>query len=768
MDNSNSPFDSYRLSVLLAERWQENVEVYFTKCLATGYSGAMVCQVEIHESQSKVSFAVVKVAGDGKNSDLEREFDAMDIIRKEWPAENIPDHCVLFVDSELVNGRPNAAVLVTSFAHPMETKISTLRELLNTDMARGIVAIEKTVQFYNLLLLNQSERNSFPICARNYLLEMFGEGLSQKLLSCDWMAWSGISPECSNLIIGDHVLPNAAYVLNNPDIWENEVFSAPRVLLHGDLNIDNLIILPDGRFVFIDFEKSRRGIVYWDISFLIMWIAQFTLLDGKELHISDLKNLILRVAQPLEPDEKFELGKLGCKMEPFAGFASNFLFPLGTSADNLSPSLPGPNRRKAASLGIAAAALARAYYQFRAAANNLGSHDLALSQRLNGLFFYALSCAALKRGEFLKPQVGGRSQNLMEIEKNITSAGDCDFKVVEMLQSALELPIQSKNEKSPAIYVKLVFEVPLDLRHYQLKGWERITNHGPWGYLSKLNISSDSRVRKATENILLWDLSENGPQPLVFCLDKSVLSETWNIVYKSFQLSLCEIDMIPLARGAAMIGFLFKRGACLVGDYLKWISYRNFGKLNLVPDRTHADRKHSALTIGGLRHELIKAIQEDRYPQLDAVGTSRSDMDFPKVFQHLMWPDLDIDLRSLDGSVQGQALAMLATLSRLRTGYPKDGPESYDSWKHRQSEKSLYCISKKAFTLVSDPELEFNRQSKPFVFMQSNYMLWVMAREIVRKSKESGDVLLKCIDEDLRKEIFKRCLQFHLKQEQVS
>ena len=53
-------------------------------------------------------------------------------------------------------------------------------------------------------------------------------------------------------------------------------FSAPPVLLHGDCNVHNLILKPDGRICFLDWEMVRMGNWSWDYaSALLGWWPHF-------------------------------------------------------------------------------------------------------------------------------------------------------------------------------------------------------------------------------------------------------------------------------------------------------------------------------------------------------------------------------------------------------------------------------------------------------------------------------------------------------------
>jgi hypothetical protein len=754
------PFSTSRLSELLSQKWGFEILVVFSRELSQGKSGAGVCLVEIHAPRG-IEYAVVKIAGAGKNDDLQREAAAMDQVSELWPLDVLPQRWALFrePDPDLVPDRPEAAVLVTSFVQPKDADVITFKELLGRDMGRSTNALTQLTKFYGKVLDGQRASARVTGSALEHFLGTLGDNLREKLTVCDWLGWAGIDPGRSQILVGGTAYPNAAYVFNSMDCWDDMWFTAPWIPLHGDLNADNLMILPDDRQVFIDFEKFRPGMAYWDLAFLLMWTAQIVLLDDREAPL----DVLLDVARGYAATDgsRSEDGlAFGSNLEPFAALARQFLYPLGGPLDStVSEGYASDSIRKSAALCVAGAALARAFYQFRAATRARDA-QAALRNRRHGLFFYALSCAAFQRSEVLRLPLCGECQSLSALDAVPATSP----KNEPNLKAALGLPIRSTRQDWPAAFTKLVFEIPLPETARSFAGWQS-PRQGLYGYFSKLNIATNSALRQAVFAVLVRDGAHNPAMPLVFELKgealRELVGEAKNLEISGMVLTLAGLDLVPLVGARALLGMRFEVPGCQVEAYLKWISARNFSKCQLTGPRRHNGDKGRCVSLGAVRDELATALLENRAPRTVPARRPASDPDMPSVLQYVLWPDFRDETQPLDGTAAGRAQALIATLSRPKENYPKQAGNDLQSWRHPDSPRSLYCLSPKAFTLFSSPDLEFNRHIKPDVFMQANYILWLLARELARTGDEQAALAVaRGCEESLRAGIFEKCFAY--------
>jgi len=197
-----------------------------------------------------------------------------------------------------------------------------------------------------------------------------------------------IQKEKQFINIEGKLFPNIIFYLENPDFWTKDGFSTFYFIVHGDLNLDNIIFKSDRNFVLIDFEKVRETVIHFDLTFLICWFAQVFMLEtSAEKDWNSILNFIPQIISYLKnPPEEINSQPA---TENFKQILAE-IYPFKRNLDE--------NSKKSFHLSLTAASLLRSFYEMR---DFERSSLKNLKNKKNGLFFYALACQLLADLDFI-------------------------------------------------------------------------------------------------------------------------------------------------------------------------------------------------------------------------------------------------------------------------------------------------------------------------------------------------------------------------------
>jgi len=326
--------------------------------------------------------------------------------------------------------------------------------------------------------------------------------------------------------------------------------------------------------------------------------------------------------------------------------------------------------------------------------------------------------------------------------------------------AALDLPIGSKLVSIPTFRTRLVYRFPMPEGSLltEIPGWTRETNYeDEHSFLSGCDIATNVRMKEATENVLTWRDDEEGtPIPLVHKLDIEKYTENRNWLDRANGFRLTGADFIPVQNGrVGLLGFVFQGQANDIRQYLDWASSRMFGRQWITNQQ---GTKKTGFQFGTIVRELRQAIIDNRSPVVpEGEGRSKGR---PHLFQYVLVPeDFSWPASGNQDKVFETASALLSSVSRPKSGYPKDDPRSFEFWTHPQARKTRYCIHENAVTSFASASEEFNRSTKMKIFLEANYMQWVVAQEARKIGKDVAS-LRKYYTLDVRKAFFDHCCRF--------
>ncbi len=358
--------------------------------LQQGYSGSRIFLAEIfYKNIQTTNFAVIKVESKNQHkNDLAREILGYKAILEFWVSEikeHLPQNSFLFPN--IINNRKMSNLLFSSFADEQNTKnVETLREGLTTQFDTYSQHFENIKQLYQIQFQNFDNTNKefqIPFTHFSNILEF-------KMKKITKFAWHDfeIDKTKKSININGKLFPNIIYYLNKGvKLWNDTAFSIFYFTIHGDLNLDNIIIKSDGKFVLIDFEKARKNVFSFDFAFLLTWSAQTLMIENsKNKDWKSLLNFIPQIVNYIKNPRK--------KLDSFPEVTNfkNILQKLYPLKKDISQ-----NSVKAFQLSLMAATLLRAFYEFR----DYSKSSKNIQNKKNGLFFYALACQLLDNPDFI-------------------------------------------------------------------------------------------------------------------------------------------------------------------------------------------------------------------------------------------------------------------------------------------------------------------------------------------------------------------------------
>lgn len=360
--------------------------------LKKGFSGFPVYLTEVFfKDDSTTNFAVIKTEtgkpGNFQN-ELQREFSGSKMFRKNWNKyENLPSKTLLLSEPELLIGASEANVLLSSFAEKEQTKnVFTLREGLNTKFTFYLPVISRIKNFYEEKFYSLKSENKKFLTPFEHLNNILDSKL-EKIEKFDWEGF-GIEKAKQFINIDGRLFPNILYYLfSGSEKFNQSAFSTFYYPIHGDMNLENIIIKSDGEFVLIDFDKTRESVFFYDLTFFICWTVQIFLLENSENESWELLlNLIPELIEFTgNPERNLDL-------TPNANNFSRIL-------ENIYPFRKkfSQNSLNGFLLCLCASSLLRSFYELR----DCNKNDRNQKNRKNGIFFYALACRLFDNEDFL-------------------------------------------------------------------------------------------------------------------------------------------------------------------------------------------------------------------------------------------------------------------------------------------------------------------------------------------------------------------------------
>lgn len=712
------------------------------KVLTGGLSGAQICAVYIHDAQGKVHLAVLKVSE--KEQDLVADVDGARLLKGSWLGCFTPQFvCCVSVGE----GRSCA---VSAFAGGNTTSVGSLLDAMREDQDAARKMLRRVVDVYVQQMLQPRQRKTLSHHA--LMKAMLTPDLLKKFDDFDWSG-AGINPNVGHVLVVDRLCPNPLFTLSRPEIWKDTFpISIAWEPLHGDLNADNLFLPKHDDFVLIDFEKARIGLPLYDVAFLLMWLVQKMHLDKKSADHSAME-LAKRLARAFKDPASY------CPTDDTASVdaaVKEILLPLSTLADRANKAkITGPEwLHTSAALALATASLARSFYELRSAER--ASEDPCQSRsvhRRNGLFYYAISSLFIDLADTVSSEKAGYEDFTLPTSYRRPSTATTP----ELYQPALALPVHCDTVARRSFATRLIWRIPLRLpvTVSELAGWRRFTKVEQYSFFSKCRIETNATLARLTDDVLVWADHEAVRLPLVFELDRQLLTTTRKLRCKDGppDLRLVNVDLIPTLSGRmAWLGLRFEGGSCSLRQYLTWLSTRSFGKLAFVDSR----KATPSVTLGRVIDEIRASLADQRRPDISAEGAAPTG-EQPEFFQFLLsprWPAAGPEIASL-------AWRLLCTASRPRTGYPKDAAQRLEPWVPEHVEGSAwYGAVPKGATVWADGGNSFNAQTKPSVFGKAEYLLWVIA-QTMRHLRRSDDDIME-LSESLE-EVRGRALQYFWK-----
>jgi hypothetical protein len=365
------PVNLDKLREVLQQKQHVVKDITESKQLSAGYSGAEVWLVE-EQYDKVIRYAVLKVSRGGKtDTDLQNEKKGYAQIKEDKIFDgHLPEDVFLFGKEDGLTAQPRC-ILYTTFVTPQGTEqIDSLGNIILEQNEKASDVLEKIAAFYNGVIDNAKGKQQPANTAFEHLAQCLDLDKMKDFPGTKY----GIDAQNPSVLIDNEVKPNLLYFLSHQG-WKTERFKIPYTFLHGDLNLDNILVLPDQNFAMIDFEKAKNTLAFYDLAFLTMWIIQKTALE-KCVHSDKLLQLVKHLTCKARGQEP-----------PNVCIDHQHCLHL---FEQILPKTPHQNDRKAWLLSLAAAALRRSFYEFRDAGK---PETVAPGQHVNsGIFFYALAC----------------------------------------------------------------------------------------------------------------------------------------------------------------------------------------------------------------------------------------------------------------------------------------------------------------------------------------------------------------------------------------
>ncbi len=331
----------------------------------------------------------------------------------------------------------------------------------------------------------------------------------------------------------------------------------------------------------------------------------------------------------------------------------------------------------------------------------------------------------------------------------------------EVRSKAMALPIACRSAPARSFVTRLIYPIRMTPESLEQApaGWRRMEKIDQGvSYFSKLKILETDGFRRATEGVLFWRECSVGSLPLVFELNLNLLHNQTIVETGPLAIRLRRVDLIPLQDGdgaTGLLSFCFEGGACTLGDYLKWVSLRDFGKIKL--QNPNGDEKQS-VRIGGFFKEIKAAISSERSPQLEAMSKAVT-LEKPRICQFLLSPEDQRWPTEGHDPVFEAGWRLAASFSRLNDRYPKGGGANVSHWTHDEGLDTRYGIHPYGITAWAHAAEQFNRETKSRLVCEALYLLWIVARNLAETGADPTPIRV-LQDETVRLEFFQRCFNF--------
>lgn len=306
-------------------------------------------------------------------------------------------------------------------------------------------------------------------------------------------------------------------------------------------------------------------------------------------------------------------------------------------------------------------------------------------------------------------------------------------------------------EKS--FYLKLIYKIPVKFESFvdsdSIPNFKRFTKIDNFSYFSKLDILTNSEFRKATDDLFIWQNSDNGELPLIYNFDLSFFKAKNRLEIKmpqikgDFKLYLNEIDLIPLKKHA-YLGFTLQGSSTTILDYLGFVSKKMFGKSYMLPTGNKSLDEYK-ITLKGLINAITKSLTCNNEIDLNLLSENSAG-ERPLMMHYLM---LEKSLSEYNEDVLSGAVKLLGSFSRPNPDYPKTDPRI---WQSKQALETIYTDFDYGTTAISASSDAFNRETKPTIFLKANYLQKIIAEEI--KDRTTLEILKNCFTEKVRQEMF--------------
>jgi len=378
--------DRDELIKALDENGLNLISVNIVRSLDSGYSGAKVILSElIFKEDNSISFGVIKIDPGKSENELFREAEGYKALSASWNEsihQHIPQNSIFLKNSKILSDKRKMNLLLSSFADEKNTKdVVTLREGVKIDFRKYLPCFQEIKKFYE---------NQFDAISNNKFLpaiEHLKQILEYNFAKIKTFGWDEFNLQTDKKFINleGKLYPNIIYFLLHEKDWNQEGFSCNYSTIHGDLNLDNIIIKSDLDFVLIDFEKTRESVFLFDLSFMITWLMQIFISEasqGKDNAIDFSEQVISFIKNP-----EFTLGS-PASLANFTKIIRE-IYPFEKKF--------GQNSLKTFLLSLLSASMLRSFYEFRDF-----KRTRSLQNKRNGMFFYTFACLLSDNPDFIK------------------------------------------------------------------------------------------------------------------------------------------------------------------------------------------------------------------------------------------------------------------------------------------------------------------------------------------------------------------------------
>lgn len=697
--------------------------LHYIRKILDGLSGSDVLLFnQINEEDKSSQLGILKIAETSKNiSDLLNEKKGFHIIQSDKCFEQkIP----VFTYSFEINNR---YYLYISYVGSFKNDRNKLSDLLN-DPDKAIKCIKKINKFYNEIFKTGTSKNNYIYEHYNFII---GDK-KQSITDFNWSDYIGKFSDIYEVIFDKYKILNPVLFLNNQNIsdysWIEDMNIFIYKHIHGDLNTNNILLNNKNDFYFIDFEKVRELPVFYDLTFLFMWIIQIRILNGNEiefhkiLKLSDeLSNIILNFeTKDSSFPEYYDVYKILKKV-------------IKINLENEQTN----HKQNSLILCFISASLLRAYYELREIDN------FTNKKKYSGLFFYYFSGMLLEKSNFICKKYSINCYN-------------------EIIKPKKNIEIKNINNFNKSFIIRYVYEFPIENNLFvknNTKYWNREINFDisknkiPFSCFEEKNLI---QLYNITKDILFWQpatiLNRNIMLPAFYKFNLGLIAgKGLSLFFNKIKAYITSIHFVPLKKtGFLSINIIGEN--CLMNDFIKYVSgNRNVGK---IPISTTDNKKFSFnLNLKNLAGNLENQIRNNFK---DCCFSNEFNISF-KPIVHLY---LTVYNQNITSDYFKKIYEKVATLSPLNS---KIKNKSF-FWTDSEAIDTLHSIHKRThevFSIAVDSSNNFNSEVKLNLFENNYYFLWLLAKICSQYKVKNRNYISSLINQYPRKNIFKYLLDYY-------